>query len=207
MFAGVLICFVFLWPLSANAQENSGRFSLNLGATGAYIKSIDDDWKSLYIHPDIDALVHCQLLEKAKFSYGLSFQRSEYFQRKKAGRPKNPDDWHFTYFSLGVPFIINTPIEELFFETFKAGVTISRILDYDLDYNNSYEPVPPGTELNRWFMDFHMGVQKDIYSFKKFVIGVTPSLGYRTFVGDNNDWQKGHWLFKLSLNLNTINHE
>jgi hypothetical protein len=204
---GAILCIVFVGPQNAKAQKNTGRFSLNVGATGAYMISIDDDWKSLYIHPNVDALIHYQLSEKARFSTGLSLQRSEYDQRKESERPKNPDDWHFTYYSLGVPLLINTPVKELFFETFKAGVTINRMLDYELDYNNGHEPVPPETELNRWFIDFHLGLQKDIYSFNKIVIGVTPSFGYRTFVGDNNDWQKGHWLFKLSINLTTVNNQ
>jgi hypothetical protein len=85
-------------------------------------------------------------------------------------------------------------------DSFVAGADFGWIWKYDLSEHAT--PDVSLIKINRYFMDFSFGLQKQLYQIKKLSFGLSPFVGYRGYLSNNNEWQKGYFFYQLKFNIN-----
>ncbi len=202
------IIITILFYYTVNAQEDISRIAVNFGFTYPVLTKHANESINIKVDNEIEALYNFKISNNSKLSTGVGFQYGIHHKTQEAEKVMMVDGvgslpWKYTYYwkltslSIKVPMILTVPFKNSYIDFFSTGVSVGRVLNYNLTERNIINPTQ--IEINRIYMDYSFGVMKYLGQDEKVSIGLSPTLGFRTYFTDFNDWQKNYVFASLNL--------
>jgi hypothetical protein len=210
-FAFLSLSLIFIFSGNVYAQEKFERYTINVGFTlPVYNSSVT--LHELTLVPEAEFLVNLPLDKTLRLSTGIGIESGKHIVVEDVAKLVWRNDvkiwwpweyryyWNLDFLSMKVPVYLSVPISKSFIDALAFGCGFGWILNYKLTAEGI--PNTSGIEINRSFLDFSIGVKKNLFQFKNVSLGCTPGIGYRTYLTRNNNWQNKCFLGEIEFNIN-----
>lgn len=191
-----------------NAQEKFEKFTVSAGLT-LPVPIITSNYYSL-LDCEIGFLMNFKIFGNKILSTGLGLQYGEHVTQEEVGwltmvngKPnvyKGIGYWNLDFISTEIPVIFTVPFKKAFFDSYLVGFSFGQYWNTNLTRTN----IPDNLQIkiNKTYMDFNLGVKKNLFVSKKLTINLSPTLGYLFYLSDFNDWQKNYIFSQIKFNFN-----
>jgi len=200
--------FLTIFNTIGNAQEKFEKFTFSAGLT-LPVPLATSNYFSLLDY-EIEFLMNFKIFGNTKLSTGLGFQYGEHVTQEEVGwltmvngKPnvyKGIGYWNLDFMSAEIPVIFTVPFKKAFFDSYLAGFSFGQYWNTNLTRTNIPENIQ--VKINKTYMDFNLGIKKNIYFSNKLTINLSPTLGYLVYLSDYNDWQKNYIFTQIKFNFN-----
>ena len=203
----ILLSFCF----QTIAQDKIERFSLNFGLNHPVI-GYPSHYKHKYIvNPEMEVLINFPVFKSSKLYFGAGLQYGEYNKLEDVSYLawveelglwpyENTYHWNLSFTDLYLPVKLETPLKNYFFDSYLLGVDYGWFLKYNLSEHQM--PDVSHLKINRHFLDWNFGLKKDVLKNKTLTVSGSSIIGFRTYLTDENSWQKNYFFYKLQININ-----
>ena len=113
---------------------------------------------------------------------------------------QNTNHWKLNFTDLCIPVKLETPIKNFFLNSYLLGIDFGWFLKYNLSEHQMRDV--SDIKINRYFFDWNFGLNKDVLKCKILTISASSIIGFRTYLTDENSWQKNYFFYKLKININ-----
>ncbi len=208
-----LILFLIVLLISdviIHAQEKFEKFTVNLGLTHP-VHYVPNNIYTFTIDPEIELLMNFRIFSITTLSAGFGMQYGDHVRIKEVNKLVMVDDiglrpwkytyhWNLNFLSIKVPAFIRVPLSNSFLDSYVGGISFGWFWKYNLTERNI--PNTSNVKINRSYLDFSLGVRKNLCQADNLSISLSPFLGYLIYFSDNNDWQKNYIFSRIKFNFN-----
>lgn len=200
-----------LLNLHLKGQEKFERFTINFGGTIQVFKSPNGMDRPIIV-PQAEFLLNLPVSKTSQLLTGINIESGKhviledeayliYVNDKIGWVPyEGRNYWNLNFLTLKVPVYFSGSLNDFFLDAYTFGVGAGWLSMYKL--TEEQMPDTSHEKINRSFLDFSFGVQKDLLHFNTTSLGLTPAIGYRVYLTDHNDWQKKFFFGQLKFNVN-----
>ena len=202
----ITFVFIIIALSKTDAQEKFERFTINLELTHPIFNKLFSD----NIDTGIEALMNSRIFNNKILSTGISLQHGKHIRKERVAYLvkvegklypyKGTNYWNLNFLSVEAPLYFIAPFNKLFLDSYRAGIDFGWLWKYNLTEESM--PNIPNIKINRLYLKYNLGIQKNLYQAKKISIMLLPTIGYKMYLSNHNNWQKDYIFYQLNFNFN-----
>lgn len=204
-----LLLFIFSIQF-INAQEQFQRISVNFSLSHPILKKNYFPDYRYYLDQEIEVLLNFKAGKSAILSTGIGVQQGEHYRQEETTFTWFDEsywrssgfiyNWKLKFKSVLVPINILVPINNFVLDYYAVNSGIGWIYKYDLSEHHKTDV--SDIDINKSFLDLSFGIGKKIFQSREIFFSLSPIVGSRIYLSNNNNWQKSYLFYQIKFNVN-----